>query len=65
MASGLNSTGRHDIREDPWNDNFQDKEETYIRNSQEGVRGMYGGSGKCIMKIMSYEVNIWENEELE
>lgn len=43
---------------------FQDKEGTYIRNSQEKVRGMYGGSGKCIMKIMSYEADIQGNEEL-
>lgn len=36
----------------------QDKEETYIRNSQEEIRAMYGGSGKCIMQIMSYEADI-------
>lgn len=42
---------------------FQKKEETCFRNSQERERYMLW-PGKFIMKIMSHQVDVWENKEL-
>lgn len=42
---------------------FQNKEKSHIRSREEKHRGTYDGSGRFIMEIISYEVDVWEKLE--